>query len=315
MSDKATSGNEYGDAPWRDEEILRELYVERGMTTVEVGNELGCADVTVSNWLKKFDIEVAPSVAEANPDVPDAARDPDLIRELYVEQDMSVLAIAGEIGCSDTPIRTVINEHGMEKRRPWRDEQTLRRLHLEEELAPGEIANELGCSFQTVTRWIGIHDIPQKRYYPRTARFLHDEEDLRERYVGREMSVYDIADEAGCTSKTVCNWLARHDIEARSIKGENHYAWNGGVGRYYGPSWPTQRKAAIERDGGECRMCSMTAEEHYKQHGTDIHVHHLCRFASFEDSAVANRLENLVTLCFTCHNEAERIAPLLPDVR
>lgn len=34
--------------PWRDEETLRELRVERGLTQAEIGNELGCTGVTVS---------------------------------------------------------------------------------------------------------------------------------------------------------------------------------------------------------------------------------------------------------------------------
>lgn len=43
--------------PWRDEETLRELRVERGLTQAEIGNELGCTGVTVGQWLKKLNID------------------------------------------------------------------------------------------------------------------------------------------------------------------------------------------------------------------------------------------------------------------
>lgn len=44
------------DKPWRDEENLRELYVEKGMSLVDVGSELGCSKSTIRRWLNKFGI-------------------------------------------------------------------------------------------------------------------------------------------------------------------------------------------------------------------------------------------------------------------
>lgn len=43
--------------PWSNEDTLRELYHEKGMTQVEVANELGCSNNTIHNWMKKHDIE------------------------------------------------------------------------------------------------------------------------------------------------------------------------------------------------------------------------------------------------------------------
>ncbi|MDL0127054.1 HNH endonuclease [Halobacterium salinarum] len=44
------------EAPWRDEDTLRELYVEREMTMEEISDELGVSIDGVHRWLTKYDI-------------------------------------------------------------------------------------------------------------------------------------------------------------------------------------------------------------------------------------------------------------------
>ncbi|MEP7286030.1 MAG: DEAD/DEAH box helicase [Chloroflexota bacterium] len=75
----------------------------------------------------------------------------------------------------------------------------------------------------------------------------------------------------------------------------------------YGPNWQTQRNAARARDGYRCRNCN-APEKPSMQH----HVHHLTPFRTFgyvrgqnNNYQVANQLENLVTLCPSCHRAAE----------
>ncbi|WP_161973239.1 HNH endonuclease [Halostella litorea] len=47
--------------PYRDEERLRELYHDRGLTTREIADELGCTNGTVSKYLNEFDIDTRPN--------------------------------------------------------------------------------------------------------------------------------------------------------------------------------------------------------------------------------------------------------------
>ncbi len=75
----------------------------------------------------------------------------------------------------------------------------------------------------------------------------------------------------------------------------------------YGPNWQTQRNAARARDNFRCRNCN-APEKATMQH----HVHHLTPFRSFgyipgqnEHYKIANQLENLITLCPSCHRAAE----------
>jgi len=76
----------------------------------------------------------------------------------------------------------------------------------------------------------------------------------------------------------------------------------------YGPNWEAQRDAARARDGYRCRRCS-APERDGRQHD----VHHLTPFRVFgyvpgENDLYkpANQLENLITLCPSCHRRAER---------
>jgi len=75
----------------------------------------------------------------------------------------------------------------------------------------------------------------------------------------------------------------------------------------YGPTWATQREKARARDGYRCRACGAP-----ERAGRGHDVHHLQPFRTFgyargrnRHDLVANRLENLVTLCPSCHRRAE----------
>ncbi len=67
----------------------------------------------------------------------------------------------------------------------------------------------------------------------------------------------------------------------------------------YGPGWRKQRLAALERDQYRCQSCGVSAEH------TQLHVHHKEPLRAFSSYLEANRLENLVSLCPSCHRRAE----------
>jgi DEAD/DEAH box helicase domain-containing protein len=74
-----------------------------------------------------------------------------------------------------------------------------------------------------------------------------------------------------------------------------------------GPNWETQRTLARARDGYRCRHCG-APERPDRTHD----VHHVEPFRTFgyvrgenDRYAEANRLENLVTLCRSCHQRVE----------
>jgi DEAD/DEAH box helicase domain-containing protein len=74
-----------------------------------------------------------------------------------------------------------------------------------------------------------------------------------------------------------------------------------------GPNWEEQRNRARARDGHRCRHCGAP-----ERPGRAHHVHHIQPFRTFgyvrgknDQYLEANRLENLVTLCTSCHRRVE----------
>ena len=77
----------------------------------------------------------------------------------------------------------------------------------------------------------------------------------------------------------------------------------------YGPSWARARDAARVRDDYRCRQCGVP------ERGDRAHeVHHIRPFREFgyiqgenQYDRLANDLDNLITLCPTCHHRAESV--------
>lgn len=68
----------------------------------------------------------------------------------------------------------------------------------------------------------------------------------------------------------------------------------------YGPGWAQIRDQVRARDRYTCQVCGVV--EAGRQHD----VHHKVPFRAFPSSVEANRLDNLITLCPSCHRKAEQ---------
>ena len=73
----------------------------------------------------------------------------------------------------------------------------------------------------------------------------------------------------------------------------------------YGPNWQQQRQKVLQRDDYRCRTCGAAGSTH-------LHVHHIRPFREYgfisgenENYRKANKLDNLITLCPSCHRRAE----------
>ena len=111
---------------------------------------------------------------------------------------------------------------------------------------------------------------------------------------------------------------------SENVVGKEHPRWRGGRLPYYGPNWNRQRKLALERDGYTCQKCHV----HERDLNRSLDVHHVRPFRSFiedygwevESDGIAsdellgiinvvfeeaNKLENLISLCPTCHRIEE----------
>ncbi len=78
---------------------------------------------------------------------------------------------------------------------------------------------------------------------------------------------------------------------------------------YRGGNWKVQTAVARERDGFRCRKCGVTEETL----GRQLDVHHKTPVRLFASAAAANRLDNLISVCASCHKRLEdRLSDELP---
>ncbi|ELY68850.1 homing endonuclease associated repeat-containing protein [Natrinema versiforme] len=70
----------------------------------------------------------------------------------------------------------------------------------------------------------------------------------------------------------------------------------------YPSDWLDRADRVRDRDGNECVVCGMGSDEHESEYGQQLHVHHVAT-----DDGDPDDLENLVTLCKSCHSKWDRV--------
>lgn len=250
----------------------------------------------------------------------------DTLEELYVNRGLEQSAIADKLGCSPATISRWLGDFEIETKNsddysdtPWRDESALKEHYHGKSMSIPQIAEKWGGASQhTIHRWLKKHGIQRRR--PGTSSDCepwHDKSTLEELYVGREMSILEIADKFGVEDSNILYWLRKHAIDTRDAvppSGEDHPLWKeGNRSVYYGPGWHRARKEVLKRDGYECRVCGMTDEEHTDEYGKGLDVHHIVKRRKFESPADANNPDNLAAVCRSCHLKYEDM-PVFPTV-
>ncbi len=91
-------------------------------------------------------------------------------------------------------------------------------------------------------------------------------------------------------------WLALDDASVENLRSLG--LWRGDANEY-GPGWDRLRQLVRRRDGFLCQVCGTP------EMGRAHDVHHKIPFRTFTSAEQANRLENLITLCPTCHQRVE----------
>jgi uncharacterized protein YjcR len=321
-----------------DPSWLREKYHEQGMGVVEISEQLGCSNSTVSRWMKKHDIETCRA---AHPKLEDG----DWLREKYHGEKLSTKEIAELLDCARNTVTRWMDIHDIEARETgqavrmgWEDwepdhvlsdDDLLRELYQEEKKSSEQIASELGFDPVTVRRYLEKYDIDIRdrsealQIHTEREDELGDEEWLREKYIQEKKNMTEISEMLDVSLSTVKLWIERHGIEKRPVSevnrlasssGEAHHSWRGGQSYNYGPGWNDRKKRLVrERDQYECQRCGISNNTHMENHGQQLHVHHIVPARYIDDPYERNAKSNLVTLCRTCHFKSEQMAPLLPS--
>lgn len=232
----------------RNVEWLRTQYSENMRSCEDIGKSIGVSGVTVGKWLKKHDIDRrSASEARAEGNVKPLHNE-EWLREKYVDQHRSTYDIAEELDLSRTAVSRWLDRHNIEKRgspgagnqpiEELQNEEWLRDKYVDHEQSTYEIADQLGAARTTVCAWIRRHGIefrsPSQRVAEGDTSPLANEEWLREQYVSRQRSSYDIADYLGLTPSTIRSYLMEYEIERRT---SSEAGTNGNVKPLHNSDW------------------------------------------------------------------------------
>jgi 5-methylcytosine-specific restriction endonuclease McrA len=120
-----------------------------------------------------------------------------------------------------------------------------------------------------------------------------------------EMGKYDIENHF-CNKECEKNWKRNNWV------GKEHPSWEGGEIEY-GDNWSRRRRMTLERDNHTCQNCGITQEEYSEIYDRQLDVHHIVPIRELDDKEKANSLQNLVTLCISCHRKLEKHNPITQE--
>lgn len=69
------------------------------------------------------------------------------------------------------------------------------------------------------------------------------------------------------------------------------------------------REKVLQRDNYQCVKCSITQDQHKKKFGFSLSVDHIDGKGRYSKEQ-NNSLDNLITLCFSCHGRKDRLRGL-----
>lgn len=105
---------------------------------------------------------------------------------------------------------------------------------------------------------------------------------------------------------SLCSETCRGEWLSEAFSGEGHPNWKGGGNGAYGQGWNAVREKALERDDYRCKLCGATKSDL----GRNPDVHHIAPVRIFDDLERldvedAHFLDNVISLCISCHRKAE----------
>ena len=133
----------------------------------------------------------------------------------------------------------------MKSKKPYRDKSWLEEHYNVKRLSTIRMAEIAQCSLSTIQYWMDKHEIKIRSlsearkeafargdivYKPKITRLYQDRKWLEDKYLGRQMTIYEMAEEAKCSPASILNWLSRHGIPTRSRSEVMRQRWaNGGM--------------------------------------------------------------------------------------
>lgn len=191
--------------PWRDSDLLKQLYWEKGMSMADIAGEMDCSNTTVYRWVNKLDIDTRKPPSEKPP-------------AHYFSDGYEMVSTRVNQRQYNVRIHRLIAvaEHGF-------DAIKGKDVHHKNRVKWDNRPENL----QLKTNEQHTQDHHDERHNQDTTPW-RNEKKLREMYIDRQYSMGRIAEMWGCTKETINYWLDKHDVETRCISEANRLAHKDG---------------------------------------------------------------------------------------
>lgn len=287
-------------------EELEDLYWNQELSTRDIANKLGVGQTTVRRWLAKYEIKTrtAKEGQHTSTYLEKQEKLAERYRTEYIKDYTKFCEYCGK----------EFHVDGRHKNQKCCSKECARNLTSQKQTQDLKIESKINENGEREYHNFYICELCGKeydfwsfRYYKR--RFCDDclskhKSDIFSNkikttcgYCGKEIEVIPsrFYSNEYCYCDVKC--MAKHYAERFS--GENSPTWKGGVNKHYKGNWLHQAKLCRERDNNVCQICGKTYEEN-DFHNMD--VHHIRKYRLFEDPKEANQLDNLISLCHSCHS-------------
>lgn len=242
------------------------------------------------------------------------------LREKYHEDGLTTREIGELVGFSGKTIRNRMEDYGISRRDSGKpavderlqDESWFRQKYEEEGLSTTDIAELSDAAVETVMEWKRKHGIESKTEYksrgtgednPNGGEYIQTECE----WCGESLTLPERQIERA--ENNFCSHQCNASYRSVHIRGEDHPLYVDGSHENFGPNWRQARQDARERDNHTCQSCGITEDALTRE----LHVHHIIPRRKFDSPAEANDLNNLVSLCASCHRAYEGV-PIRPKV-
>jgi transposase len=324
MGGETLSESDENAEPYRDPEVLRRHYCDRGLSLRETAERLGCSRTTVATWMDRHGIERRDETDHLR-SAPAHFRTHQGYERWYTTVEGATTSVlvhrllaVSEFGFDRIPGKHVHHENGIKwDNRPSNISLLSPSEHLRDEAADrnrerGRFAPESEREPQrkrvrTPPSDAGDWDRDQ---YDRPWRDPHY---LQYLYRGRGLSTLAIAERLDCAPSTVRRWLDRHGVERRSLSEAQ-------LTRVRRESVPFETRSPEARDAGYEYWHHSYRRRHPDGDQSWIPVHRLLAVSEFGFDAVAdndvhhingirwdNRPENITLLSREHHARLTRI--------
>lgn len=182
-------------------------------------------------------------------------------------------------------------------------------LYITQRLSTREIISILRVGNHTLLRWLDDYSIPKRKggeavktqWENNPERRKRQSENIKSKIESGRMDRYRLV--TFSRTETGRRKIAESKTGSNNPMygkfGELNAGWTGGKVTYRGKGWLSAREQARRRDGYKCQKCGATKH---------LEVHHIVPYRLTQD----NSLDNLITLCHTCHEKVEHGKDTLP---